>query len=433
MKLQLPLTIVLLVLLVAPCFGSVPNTKCTFQAGSGDGSTLPEGLGVNLSFTDARPGELEMIAAGGFRWVRVDFKWDMTETERGKYDFGVYDRLLSDLDSFGLRALLILDYGNPHYDNGGPPRSSDARAAFTRWAIAAAKHFSRRGVLWELYNEPNNDRFWPPRSNVNEYVALAIEVGRAFRDTIPNEKLIGPAVGEMDFAFLEACFKAGLLEYWSAVTVHPYLRGDPELAAQEYCRLRDLIKQYAPVTLVAGMRQAKSVPIISSEWGYSAIWSGMSAETQGQLLARQSLTNLANGISLSVWYDWRDDGTDASDPEHHFGLVSHAYRAGRTPVFEPKPAYKAARTLANFFAGYQFEKRLEVGSQQDFVLVFRKGAERKVAAWTTTNNAHQITLAARSGNYKVTGHVGEDAGVVSTDQKGLALKISRAPVYFQLE
>ncbi len=394
---------------------------------------MPEGLGVNISFTQAHPGELEMIAAAGFSWVRVDFKWDVTEKEKGQYDFEVYDKLMRELAQAGLRALLILDYGNPHYENGGPPRTAASRAAFTRWAVAAAKHFSEREILWELYNEPNNDRFWPPRANVNEYVVLALEVGRAFRAAVPNEKLIGPAAGEMDFAFLEACFKAGLLEYWSAVSVHPYLRGNPELAAQEYCRLRELIKQYAPVTTVTSVKQTKSIPIVSGEWGYSDVWPGMNEEVQGQLFARQSLTNLANGIRLSVWYDWRDDGTDAKDPEHHFGLVANAYREGLKPVFTPKPAYRAAKTLGRFFAGYQFEKRLEVGGQEDYVLVFRKASDRKVAAWTTAENAHQITLPARGESYKLIGHAGDDGGLASADQKGLTVRISRAPVYFQLE
>src|SRR5260370_38226496 len=55
---------------------------------------MSNSLGVNIHFTDARPGEIKMIADAGFRWVRMDFKWDATERERNHYDFSEYDRLL---------------------------------------------------------------------------------------------------------------------------------------------------------------------------------------------------------------------------------------------------------------------------------------------------------------------------------------------------
>ena len=45
---------------------------------------VPAGLGVNIHFTDAKPGEMKMIADGGFRWVRMDLGWAHTERELGK-------------------------------------------------------------------------------------------------------------------------------------------------------------------------------------------------------------------------------------------------------------------------------------------------------------------------------------------------------------
>jgi hypothetical protein len=319
-----------------------------------------------------------MIAAAGFRWVRMDFKWDATERERGQYDFSEYDRLMSALDESKIQALFILDYGNPLYDDGAPPRTPATRQAFVRWAVAAAKHYSNRRVMWEIYNEPNHDLFWAPRPNANEYVELALAVGRAFRSELPGEKLVGPAVSEMDFAFLETCFKAGLLDYWSAVSVHPYLRSDPEEVAIEYCRLRKMIQQYS-----AARGSQQVIPIISGEWGYSSVWRDMSEEKQGAMFASEMLTNVANEIPMSIWYDWRDDGSDPNDPEHHFGLVRNGYKSGLDQVYEPKPAYRAAKTLSDYFSGYVFQQRLSAGRADDYVLVFAKGADRRLAAWTT--------------------------------------------------
>ena len=396
---------------------------------------LESGLGVNIHFTNPKPGEIKLLAEAGFRWVRMDLNWDATERERGQYDFTAYDRLMSELDQFNIRALFILDYGNSIYDAGAPPRTDAARQAYVRWAVAAAKHFQSRGVIWEIYNEPNNSMFWPPKPKAAEYIALALAAGRAFRATVPNEKLIGPATSTIDFAFLEACFKAGLLEYWSAVSVHPYRQSGPEEAASDYCRLRELIARYRTgsgrdgVSASTSNSSNRDIPIISGEWGYSSAWRNLDEAKQSALLAREMLTNAANGIPISIWYDWRDDGSDPGEAEHHFGIVRNAYQAGRNPIYEPKPAYLSAKTLSGFLNGYKFAERLAVGSNDDYVLVFAKGGERRIAAWTTLPAAHRITIPLQAGQYTLTRHIGESRNALSANQSGVSIEVSTAPVY----
>ena len=391
-------------------------TRQTFQ------DAFTPATGVNIHFTDPQPGEVKMIAEAGFRWVRMDFKWDATEYERGHYDFSAYDRLMTELKAHGIRAFFILDYGNPLYDNGAPPRTEAAQQAFVLWSVAAAKHFAGRGVLWEIYNEPNHQLFWPPRPNVNEYVALALAVGRAWRVEVPNEKLIGPATSGLEFSFLEACFKAGLLEYWSAVSVHPYRETNPEIVAEEYCLLRQTIARY---------RQPKDsgLPIVSGEWGYSSVWRGMNEQIQGELLARQFLTNVANGIPISIWYDWRDDGPNPREPEHHFGLVRNSYHPGRAPIYDLKPAYVAAKTLNAFLDGYSFERRIAVGSDNDYVLLFSRGGESRIAAWTSLPVTHRVAVPGITGSFAAIRYSSEALPAQISNQQGLTLELSSAPIY----
>src|SRR3989442_4646158 len=126
---------------------------------------IPEGIGVNIHFTDPKPGEMKMLAAAGFRWVRMDFYWQRTEVAKGRYDFTPYDRLMNQLDQYNIRALLILDYANKLYDDGVAPYTDEGRRAFAQWAAASAQHFRGRGILWEIYNEPNIG-FWTPHPSV---------------------------------------------------------------------------------------------------------------------------------------------------------------------------------------------------------------------------------------------------------------------------
>jgi hypothetical protein len=247
-------------------------------------------------------------------------------------------------------------------------------------------------------------------------------VGRAIRAAEPGEAYIGPATSEVDVRFLEACFKAGLLEYWSAVSVHPYRQKGPETAAADYARLRGLIEQYAP--------KDKKIPILSAEWGYSSAWKDFDETKQGKMLPRQWLANLANDVPLSIWYDWHDDGTDPKEPEHHFGTVAHAYHAGREPVYDAKPAYRAAEALAAALGGFQFKRRLAVGGGDDYVLLFAKGEEVRLAAWTVSASARTVQVAVREGaKFKVNGHTGQVLPPLMAGRTGLSIPLTDAPQY----
>jgi hypothetical protein len=380
-----------------------------------------DGLGVNIHFTDACPGEMEMLAAGGFRWIRMDLTWARTERERGRYDFSAYDRLLSALRAQQIRALFILDYSNPLYEEERSVTTEAGRQAYARWAAAAAERFQGQGILWEIWNEPNIRGFWRPEPNVEDYTAMARAASRAIRAVAPGEAIIGPATSTIDLKFLEGCFQAGLLEWWDAVSVHPYRRSAPETAAVEYHRLRQLIDQNAPAN--------KSIPIISGEWGYSAAWDGFDPERQGKLLPRQWLVNLSQDIPLSIWYDWHDDGRDPQEPEHHFGTVENQEHRGRQPVYDPKPAYLAAKTLTATLTGYRFRKRLATGNPPTYALLFQKGDQQRIAVWTTGKEPATVKIPSRDLRFDRVSHTGDRRSSVSATNGFLELTVTDAPQY----
>jgi hypothetical protein len=77
---------------------------------------IPQGVGVNIHFTRGHEQDLEMIAATGIRWIRMDFSWSGTERKRGEYDWSAYEELAANLERRGIRPYYILDYSNPLYE-----------------------------------------------------------------------------------------------------------------------------------------------------------------------------------------------------------------------------------------------------------------------------------------------------------------------------
>jgi hypothetical protein len=384
---------------------------------------IPDGIGVNIHFLSPKPGEMEMLAASGARWVRMDFAWDEIEKAPLQYDFSEYDNLVRTLESYRLSPYFIFDYSNKLYDNGMSPYTEEGRRAFARWAAASVEHFRGRGIIWEMYNEPNIQQFWRPKPNVHDYILLALEVGEAIRTVAPGEAYIGPAAALVDFHFLDACFKAGLLNYWSAVSVHPYRQREPESAAEEFRLLRQLIAAYAA--------KGKQVPIIAGEWGYSSTWNwqGMDEAKQGKLLAREFLNNFASGVPLTIWYDWHDDGADPKEPECHFGLVRFPYQSDSPYVYSPKPGYLALKTLTSFLNGYRFSKRLPVGSPDDYVLLFARQKDVRLVAWTTSSAERKVVIPANWGRFSITDHLGQGLRPAAAHEGKLGITLTDAPHY----
>jgi beta-glucosidase/6-phospho-beta-glucosidase/beta-galactosidase len=218
---------------------------------------IPEGVGVNIHFATGHEQDLDLIAAAGFRFIRMDLGWAGIERIKGQYRWSDYEELLGNLDRRGLRAVLILDYSNPLYEEEvastnplthqshrttASPQHPESIAGFAAWAAASARHFHGRHVLWELWNEPNID-FWSPKPDVHQYTAMALAAAKAIRQADSGATIIGPATSGFPWEFLEYFLKSGVLEYLDAVSVHPYRepRRGPETAAADYRRLRELI------------------------------------------------------------------------------------------------------------------------------------------------------------------------------------------------
>ena len=326
-------------------------------------------LGVNHHFTqqtEQDAWDIRTTATAGFRIIRYDMTWEQVERVKGDYDFTPFDRLVTQMVAKGIRPLFILDYGNSLYGERAM-RTEESRAAFARFAGAAAKRYQGKGVSWEIWNEPNTDRFWLPVSNPYEYMKLVIDAVTEMRWEDPDAYIIGPGVAGMDFPYLETLIKVGLLRYVDAVSIHPYRREAPETILPEYERLKQLIQQKQP--------QGKQIPIVVSELGYSAAAFRGDEQLQARYLSRMFLINTFAGVDFTIWYDFRNDGPDPREGEHNFGLL----RQDGTP----KATINAAQEMSRQLGGRIFARRL-TSRPNDFLLEFMDGKSKScVVAWTT--------------------------------------------------
>ena len=140
-----------------------------------------------------------------------------------------------------------------------------------------------------------------------------------------------------------------------------------------------MVSDYATVkSLIKTYHRSGSIPIVSSEWGWPS--DVVTAQQQGDYLARMFLVNFSQGIPLSVWYEWENGGTDPTVDDDNYGLVTNG---SANPPIAPKPAYNELHLLTASLKGETFSQKLSDGNSADWLLVFTGGGHTTLAAWTT--------------------------------------------------
>ena len=174
-----PLLLPLLLPLVSPATMIDEQLHRQNLAGVGS-SVVPQGQGLEVfgycwneqqstrPHTPGAPCHYPMLNSTGVGWVRNQLHWSHIESTRSEYNFSLqtitadtgvgpedYTSFVLGMKADGVKVLMILggcgpDCTNPLYPSVATPQG---RAAFTRFAVAAALHFDALypgGVAYEL-------------------------------------------------------------------------------------------------------------------------------------------------------------------------------------------------------------------------------------------------------------------------------------------
>ncbi len=310
--------------------------------------------------------------------IRFDIPWIDVEHD-GKYDFGAYDNLMRTLREKGKSIVLLLAYGHPDHSDGVaqsgifplPPRTSEQRAAFSKYAQEVAKRYHGPDITYEIWNEPNLALFWPPVPDAKAYGELAAAAAQAIRKSEPTATIISGGLANENNppAFMRVVADSGALALFNGISFHPYRQNGPENSLHD-------IAEFENAATGRG-----NLPLWLTEWGYSESWlakinpDGV-RQRSAVMTARMMLTAaLAKAKALLV-YDLIDDGANANDPESNFGLYDFD--------FKPKPAATVFRKLAGLMSGcsrYEFKAD---AAQNLIVAAFYSDGEVSNVIWTYT-------------------------------------------------
>lgn len=376
--------------------------------------------------------QLDQMAALGLKIVRTDIAYRWTDKGKTAYDFTYHHRLVAECQKRGLRLLTILSLWDTRHEKTLGFHTAPGRQTFAAFCGRAAGEFKGQDIIWEMWNEPNLGAFWNPKADPAGYTATVKDAIKAMREADPACVIVAPSPCTMDYVFLEACFKEGLLADLSAVSLHPY-SDTPETQIARYLQLRNLMASYGgPSTL----------PIVCTEWGFSELFVGQGTrirppDEQAALVVRSILADQLAGLPMHILYTNYDYDDQKTSNESCFGLI----KSDRTTL---KASYHAVRTLIQQLSGLKFKGQLLAGSAArfevaagDYVAVFA-GAGKTVAVVWTSGAVHEAKVQLPPGQ-----------PLAMVDMKGSALplppvvdpgpgqyvklELKPAPVYIQMQ
>jgi polysaccharide biosynthesis protein PslG len=204
----------------------------------------------------------------GFTMGRMDFLWHWVEKSPGVYDFSFYDGVYNYMTSNGLRPIFILAYNNTLYGGSNTMNGISTQAnrdAYARFVKAAAARYKGKGVIWEVWNEPDLAKFWASSPNPTDYAKLAQAAITAIRQGDPNAYVISAGFGHKYWnrEYIRQTLSAGMLKGYNALAVHSYDYLNPPMIVEQqeshHATLRQWMSQY---------NGGAVLPIIDTEQGF---------------------------------------------------------------------------------------------------------------------------------------------------------------------
>ncbi|WP_248705002.1 FlgD immunoglobulin-like domain containing protein [Curtobacterium sp. MWU13-2055] len=308
-----------------------------------DGTDTPSSvIGVNSFMTTATTLKQADDDAAAMERLHVattreEFNWALIEPKQKSFDWVKTDRAVAVAEGRGVSVVGKLFYTAPWASSApqGTPASS-ARyyppkdmSAFAAFATAAAERYRGKVHNWEIWNEPDLDRYWLPAASPSQYAAMLQATSAAIKRVDPSARVLIGGLSGFDQAYLDAVTSAGALGSFDDLAIHTYVEGGPESAVMGSWLggARAWIERTKPTA---------KLWVTEAGWSTCGCTSGVTPALQAEYLPRLYLTALAYGVQGVQWFSLRDHGNTASRDDN-YGLITTAGAL--------KPAYESMRQV----------------------------------------------------------------------------------------
>jgi hypothetical protein len=392
------------------------------------GKKEPESpFGVNTHFNQGWPVEIgKIVKRAGIAWIR-----DGEATPDDLAIFAVLENQLCYLPCFTYwRAELTERFKKAMAKN----KQADLKplwADAVQWHRQYALKYGKEIDYYDLMNEPHGSwsavfgGSWWGGEWLKPFAAYGREVTQAIQSADPGAKIVWEDIDRLlwykDWGKYGAAGAVGVISphTYNLHLTNPFPEDQPVLkdvsGFREFCR-----------------REKVSWPVWSGEVGFSSFqrdkgtgspfYSPNTEPAQADNLVRMMVVQLAAGVEKIFWYDFMNDGWEANNPEHNFGLI----RNDRLP----KPAVAAYANLISRLRGIRRLDRYVIGGGAEaYVFVGQKSEHPTLIGWVRQSaQKEEIPVFSQITQVTISDIYGHGRKVAVTNHR-LVLELSTSPVY----
>lgn len=266
----------------------------------------------------------------GVKSVRMDFRWDIIEPERGRWEFDRLDHAVRRLGENGIDVLAVLCFTAPWASSGPAGAPYDERVSWPPADISDYERFVTTVVSrypgisrWQVGTEPDLDTFWYPEPDPVAFARHFKTGARAVKRENPSATVVFPGLTSPGkLGFLEKALGEGVADFADVFAYHNYSQTAEGVLREEVACFVDLVRRGCPEPKECwftemGWSTYDASLVRPDERNIPAV----DERTQGENLVKRLV--LANELPLARTFVWElsDAGTDAGALLFHLGLM----------------------------------------------------------------------------------------------------------------
>ena len=386
--------------------------------------------------------QLAQLRSAGIARTRIDFSWPEIEPVQGAFDFTGDDNMVDAVLGSGMSVTAVLGSGNAWADargsNSYPP---DDPQTFADFAYRVAGHFKGRVERYEVWNEENTFRFWPPTADPKAYGALLEAASGAIKSADPDAlvafggvfmwDVYGSITGGAEFLDQVLTLYPDMSRYMDAVAFHPYMDYPPSVAPDYSSQDQQSFDQMCDDIKAVLKKHGMSRPLWITEIGWPT-YPPVDQSMQARWLARAYLEGIEQGIDSIDWYTFID-GSGACTPaqECYFGMFSYITAPSFYTPAQPKQSFYALKTLSSVLGDTSFDRDVsdQFGLEGARALYFTsKDGSKKVWVFFSQHGTPDQVVSIRAPSLAFYDISGTTFTPVYTDQ-AYSLTVTTSPVY----
>ena len=377
--------------------------------------------------------KLRLSAKAGSALWRSSIPWASVETSKGNFSIPEsVDNVMDITAQYGMEPLIILAYNNGLYGSANPDDPTWLNA-YANYCYEIAKYLGDSATYYEIWNEWNHTTMGKVPAAYRtgtHYAKVVVAASAAIKRANPNAKVIGGAIAGSGYgSSTTATFIRDFLSYPGAMDAMDGFSFHGYATDWETCFFTPTQQNFpAHFNFVKSLLNEYGDASTKEVWFTETGWStcadvGVTEDEQAAYLVQLYAWALANPdlVDRIFWYDFMNDGTDITEPEHNWGLVQHY----NTEIpYAAKKSYSAACAMTSKLAGVTNGSFISLG---DGIHAYRfeKGDNYIMVAWT---EGAETTLAATSGGDMI---ITDLYGNASTHTGTAQLKLSETPIYIE--